>query len=175
MEQILQQMFASWFILRGGRKLYAFWDGRGGGGGGTRRKRLAINWHTLDPKAGIKCLTSESDTRQGVGVCQVVGSLKNTTQHGWKAPRTSAESAKPTMPKDPTEIRQKQLIHEWSFGCLHGTRGSGTHPTKTKTSRRFPPAQKSLFWELSKIDSTEPQWQRLDPTFSNSMCLWSLI
>lgn len=26
--------------------------------------------------------TSESDTSQGVGVCQVVGSLQNTTQHG---------------------------------------------------------------------------------------------
>lgn len=70
----------------------------------------------------------------------------------WRTQRSMAETSsdlsrvlKPAMLKVQTKVRQKQLIHEWRDGCLHGTRSSGTHPPKTKTSTKKPSCSEKSF------------------------------
>lgn len=73
-------------------------------------KTLQVTTFDLVPKPRLKSLTSESDTSQWVGVCQAVGSLKNTAQHGCKDPQ---RVPKPVALKDLTSnIKQEQLIHD---------------------------------------------------------------
>ena len=55
-------------------------------------------------------LTSEDDTSQRVWVSQVVGSLKNATQHGWNLSRCPAESwNKPATLQGPAQRGRRQV------------------------------------------------------------------
>lgn len=83
------------------------------------------------------------------------------------------------MLKAVIEIRQKQLIHEWRDGCLHGTRTSGAHPPTLKNQRPKPPQDfhliRKVYFEscqehthLAKYPAT--QWKTKDDDKFLQLC-----